>query len=141
MANAIPLPINPRRVFDRDSIYLYHIDLRSSDVKTAEMGDWLEGVADAVRKSNNELLLYIHGFNNSFKDAIKAAAQLVVDTAAGSGKQTEPWGPRAAVAFDWASCASMLKYEKGFQADLKMGENSAPKLAQLLCDLSNQVGA
>jgi esterase/lipase superfamily enzyme len=80
------------------------------------------------------LLLFIHGFNTSFKAAIRGAAQLAFDlkTDAGSYKG-------AVLAYDWASYAETLRY--GFlpgkgNDDRDRARASAGRLADLLRELA-----
>eukprot|EP00775_Hariotina_reticulata_P010563 gene10563-10723_t len=139
--------IDRGRVNDSNRHY-YFINLSRKDVQVrlptsggeeADKSWLLKQLGEAISKSGQrQLLLYVHGYNNHFDDAIKAAAQLVVDTAADRHHSNfDSYGPRAALAFDWASCADVSSY--GFvpwQNDLRRAEDAAPKLAKLLCWLS-----
>jgi len=114
--------------------------------------DFLERIREAIIASQKkELVLFVHGYNVSFADAIKSAAQLTFDTAQDysrqsslsssvSGPQELLLSQRVALAFDWASFGSLLRY--GFipgDSDLRRAKRSAKKLAVLLKDLSSYV--
>jgi esterase/lipase superfamily enzyme len=80
--------------------------------------------------SCHELVLFIHGYNVSFKGAVTSAAQLTFDT---SPKHSS----RTALAFDWASCHNLF----GYTADIKRAESASSKLLSLLGDLAQHLGA
>lgn len=84
---------------------------------------WLAEITQ--RASSHErpgVLLYIHGFNNSFVEAANRAGQLTYDLAF----------PGQTVFFSWPSQASLLAYEE----DGKHAERSAAALATLLDELT-----
>lgn len=120
----------------------YHINLDPNDIRVWDNGSsdtdltsFLGEVSTAIRESStNELLLYVHGYNTGFADAIKTAAQLVVDTDS-TGNTVGGYGPRAAVAYDWASCHDM----KAYGIDLTRARGAGERLAQLLVALANGV--
>ena len=99
----------------------------------------------AVQEANNnsgkkELVLFIHGYNVSFADALKSAAQLTFDTSQDYLQSHTLLDQRVALAFDWASCHALSSY--GFvpwNHDRERAERAAPKLAELLSDLANHV--
>lgn len=98
-------------------------------------------VANSVTK---ELVIFIHGYNTGFADAIKSAGQLTFDTAQDSSQSGSAalLNQRVALAFDWASCGALASY--GFvpwDHDRERAEQAAPKLAELLRDLANHVSS
>lgn len=126
----------------------YHINLNMDDIFVQPPSNqgpdtdrqwFLQQVKDAVANSETkELVLYIHGYNNSFEDAVKTAAQLVVDTAnLVTNGPSVTYGPRAVVALDWASCHST----KHYATDLVRARAAGPKLAELLYHLGGAVSA
>lgn len=89
----------------------------------------------ATRGGARELLLFIHGYNTAFEDAIRGAAQLAFDLASDEG------GYKGAVlAYDWASYGETLRY--GFlpgeelNNDRGRAKDSAGRLAKLLRKLA-----
>ncbi|MBI2826511.1 MAG: alpha/beta fold hydrolase [Planctomycetia bacterium] len=81
-----------------------------------------------LKKSGvNEALLFIHGYNVSFEDAIFRTAQLAVDLEF----------PGAPIAFCWPSHADPVKYT----FDEQQAEVSIPALRELLDGLATQSGA
>ena len=79
----------------------------------------------AARIEGQEVLIFVHGYNNSFEDAIKKAAQVKVDM---------PWnGP--IIAFSWPSYGDAINY----LGDEAMYQSSLPAFLQTLNLL--QVGA
>jgi esterase/lipase superfamily enzyme len=75
----------------------------------------------------HDILLFVHGFNNSFDDAVLRAAQLQYDL--------EFPGP--AVAFSWPSAASLNAY----QIDTQKAADSAAALAETIRNLLDQTAA
>ena len=72
----------------------------------------------AARMQGQAVLLFVHGYNTSFEDAIKKAAQVKVDM---------PWdGP--IVAFSWPSYGDTIDYS----ADEEMYEESVQTFLQTL---------
>ena len=61
---------------------------------------WREELGNSVRKNNQKVLIFIHGFNNDFVDAVTAAAQLAYDV----------HFEGTVVAFDWTSKHSLIDY-------------------------------
>lgn len=94
-----------------------------------------DDLSGATCSSLSELVLFIHGYNVSFKSAVTSAAQLTYDTSIRAGGQSTPARYRTALAFDWASRAAL----HGYFFDLRRAEASAPKLLDLLQQLT-QVG-
>jgi esterase/lipase superfamily enzyme len=74
-----------------------------------------------------DILLFVHGFNNSFDDAVLRAAQLQYDL--------EFPGP--AVAFSWPSAASVSEY----QTDTQKAADSTAALAETIRTLLDQTAA
>jgi esterase/lipase superfamily enzyme len=72
-------------------------------------------------------LVFIHGYNVSFEDAIFRTAQLAVDLKF----------PGAAIAFSWPSYADPIKYT----FDEQHAEVSVPALREVLQDLASRSGA
>ena len=90
---------------------------------------WLRDVAaQMAHASRRELLLYVHGYNNTFADAAYRSAQLNADLGIDG----------ATVFYAWASKANLLKYP----ADRAIAESDAEAaaLGQVLRDLQ-RVGA
>jgi len=79
-----------------------------------------------LKADSDSLLLYIHGYNQSFSDAVFKAAQIAYDSNFGG----------AVMAFSWPSAGNMFKYDK----DRESAEFAAPHLAQVLQFLTDQVG-
>ena len=74
-----------------------------------------------------DILLYVHGYNNSFNDAAVRTAQLAWDLG---------WtGP--AVFYSWSSSADVLNY----LADRNAAERTVPRLARFLIDLQAAAGS
>lgn len=89
--------------------------------------DFLDALKLQADKADDRgLLIFIHGFNTSFADAIKRTAQLAFDL---------DW-KGAAVVFSWPSEARLL----GFDEDLKMAEASAAPLRLFLQMLATRPG-
>lgn len=61
---------------------------------------WREEFAKSLRQNNQKVLIFVHGFNNDFVDAVTAAAQLAYDV----------HFEGTVVAFDWTSKKSVLDY-------------------------------
>lgn len=81
--------------------------------------DQLKGGADSV-------LLFIHGYNVSFADAVYKAAQIAYDANfAGT-----------VLAFSWPSAAALFKYDE----DRESAEFAVPHLAQTLRLLTDEIG-
>jgi len=113
----------------------------AADTPDPARQQFLSYLQQAVQKSaTKELVLFIHGYNVSFADAIKSAGQLAFDTAQDYLQSHTLLDQRVALAFDWASCSSVGNY--GFvpwRHDREQAEKAAPKLAQLLTDLASHV--
>jgi esterase/lipase superfamily enzyme len=84
-------------------------------------------------KEGEELVLFVHGDNVTFKDAVTSAAQLTYDT-------SPPGAPRTALAFDWACCKDWVPLSR-YVEDLARSTNASGKLLALLEDLSTKVSS
>jgi len=72
-----------------------------TDVSPQSRADFLDGVKTAVRSSaRGELLMFIHGYNTDFDEAMRRTAQISWDTRFGG----------AAVLFSWPSKPSVTGY-------------------------------
>lgn len=82
-------------------------------------------------KVDGELVLFVHGYNVTFKGAVASAGQLTFDTSREGPRS------RTALAFDWACC----KQDPlgGYIEDLKRSENASSKLLALLEDFAQLV--
>jgi esterase/lipase superfamily enzyme len=81
-----------------------------------------ETLIDALRKSGESILIFVHGYNASFKDAIFKAAQIAFDSNFGG----------EVIAFSWPSATHWVKYDY----DRESANYSVPALASLLRDVS-----
>lgn len=79
-----------------------------------------------LKAEADSLLLYIHGYNQSFSDAVFKAAQIAYDANFGGAVMT----------FSWPSAGNLFKYDK----DRNSAEFAEPHLAQVLQLLTDQVG-
>lgn len=79
-----------------------------------------------LKADTDSLLLYIHGYNQSFSDAVFKAAQIAFDANFGG----------AVMAFSWPSAGNLFKYDK----DRESAEFATPHLAEVLQFLTEQVG-
>src|SRR5262249_47780874 len=80
----------------------------------------------ALKRGADSVLLFIHGYNVPFADALFKAAQIAFDANfAGS-----------VVLFSWPSAGELVKYEQ----DRESAEFAVPHLAQILSLLSGGIG-
>lgn len=108
----------------------------ASDADRPAVEGWLKGLRQAIADSKQkELVIFIHGYKNSFEDCVKSAAQLVVDTDDAADDDSDTREPRAALVFDWASCDALQQYGM----DLIRARRASSKLARLLVDVGNVV--
>lgn len=93
---------------------------------TATLGDaaFYQGVADAGTKANAGALVFIHGYNVAFRDALRRTGQLAYDLG--------HHGP--AIAYSWPSKGQLFSYP----ADEATIEWTAPHLAAFLTDLAEK---
>ncbi|MCK1479451.1 alpha/beta hydrolase [Bradyrhizobium sp. 197] len=83
-------------------------------------------LVDQLKTDSDSIMLFIHGYNVSFTDAIFRAAQIAFDANfAGT-----------VVVFSWPSAGNMFKYDK----DRESAEAASPHLAQLLQLVSSDIG-
>ncbi|WP_167358233.1 alpha/beta hydrolase [Bradyrhizobium stylosanthis] len=79
-----------------------------------------------LRTASDSIMLFIHGYNVSFTDAIFKAAQIAFDANfAGT-----------VVVFSWPSAANLFMYDKDWQT----AEAASPRLAELLQLVSSEIG-
>jgi esterase/lipase superfamily enzyme len=63
-------------------------------------GEFMQALKQELEEGpDRELVLFVHGYNVSFNDAVTSAAQLTYDTSPLNAPL-----PRVAMAFDWACC-------------------------------------
>lgn len=98
-----------------------HVMLQS--LKAMDVGAWRAEVArHAVELGNPGILVFVHGYNSSFSDAARRAAQLAFDLKfAGS-----------TVLFSWPSRAATLEYT----VDEQSAEWSVPDMKDVLASLA-----
>jgi esterase/lipase superfamily enzyme len=93
-----------------------------------DKADFYRSLSAQLAKSESEAaLLFVHGYNVSFEDAIFRTAQLAVDLKF----------PGAPIAFCWPSYADPVKYT----FDEQHAEVSIPALREVLVDLAERSGA
>lgn len=98
-----------------------HVMLQS--LKPMEVGAWQAEVArHAVELGNPGILVFVHGYNSSFPDAARRAAQLAFDLKFGG----------STVLFSWPSRAATLEYTVDEQA----AEWSVPDMKDVLAALA-----
>jgi len=94
-----------------------------SDMEVLEIGTLRGKLAQQLRgDSNRDLLVFVHGFNVSFEDALLRAAQLKYDLNF----------PGEIVLFTWPSRGSLISYP----ADLSSAELSGSPLAEFLAAIA-----
>ncbi|MGD0189134.1 MAG: alpha/beta hydrolase [Rhizomicrobium sp.] len=90
----------------------------------APLGGFVAAVKRAGQASHcDNVLLYVHGYNNTFRSAVLRTAQLAVDA---------EW-PCAAAAFSWSSEGKFDRYA----ADIERSGYAAPALMEVLKALSD----
>lgn len=128
-----PTPIHKRGRVERPSLWKFqfkedqarHIVITSCDTRSVR--DWKQIAAEKLDEAgNNSALVFIHGFNVSFDDAIRQAAQI--------GRDLELNG--LVTAYSWSTEAAILKYA----ADEDSVRLTAPRLLSFLETLRD-VGA
>jgi esterase/lipase superfamily enzyme len=98
----------------------------------AERADW------QAELSANDVLLYVHGYDNTFEDALLRAAQLHLDLEF----------PGRTVAFSWPSLGEEVVYENddperakiAYHDDLKAADASVAALAETIQSLAESGG-
>lgn len=79
-----------------------------------------------LKSDSDSIMLFVHGYNVSFTDAIFKAAQIAFDANfAGT-----------VVVFSWPSAANLFMYDKDWQT----AEAASPRLAELLQLVSSEIG-
>jgi esterase/lipase superfamily enzyme len=96
-------------------------------------GNFASTVAAEIEANNRNLLVFIHGFDNSFEDAITRAA-FIREWYAASGV---PEADTTVVAFTWPSSGQLIASlpnppQGAYLADQRMAGLSAPHLAEFL---------
>lgn len=79
-----------------------------------------------LKADKDSVLLFIHGYNVSFSDAVFKAAQIAYDANFGG----------SVLVFSWPSAGSLLKYDK----DRESAEFAAPHLVQLFHLVMEEIG-
>jgi esterase/lipase superfamily enzyme len=105
-------------------------DIRIMNLEEVEHKKFFDAIRDkASGTPDKQVLVFIHGFNVSFDDAARRAAQLSYDLAF----------PGATVLFSWPSHNSAS--ESAFKDDQERADASAVILKRFLEDVSAQTGA
>jgi esterase/lipase superfamily enzyme len=96
-------------------------------IDTATVEDWRAQLAASLgENTEHDVFLFVHGFGNSFEDAVTRAAQIAYDI-----------GFKGTVAtYDWASKNETS--EAGYRADETIAQNSAAPFREFLTELSRQ---
>ncbi len=96
-------------------------------LETLDAAGFLRVLTDELRRADRqEALIFVHGVNNNFGDAIRRSAQFANDL---------DW-PGATIAFAWPANDGLLD----FDSDREIAEVAAPALAEML-DLIDRAGA
>lgn len=82
---------------------------------------------DAAVAPETQALLFIHGFNVNFNDAVRRTAQIAFDLQF----------PGVAMAYSWPADGYLVPNQVAYQGDFKDAQWSAPHLADLLMKLQN----
>ncbi|MFN5269605.1 MAG: alpha/beta hydrolase, partial [Hyphomonadaceae bacterium] len=85
-------------------------------------------LARAVADEDDSILLFVHGFNVKFDDALINAAQLYVDLA--NPNEATPFRPGAPILFSWPSDGQVAPWH--YYSDRKDSLGAAPRLAEFL---------
>ncbi len=104
-----------------------HFMLRRVEENSDKSVFYTHMAAELAEFDENAALLFIHGYNCSFEDAVFRTAQLAVDLKF----------PGVAVTFSWPSYADPVKYP----FDEQNAEVSIPALREVLDDLATRGGA
>lgn len=81
---------------------------------------------DQLKNASDSILLFVHGYNVTFGDAVFKAAQIAFDANF----------PGTVVVFSWPSAGQLLKYDE----DRDSAETAGPDLAMILRMLSEDIG-
>jgi esterase/lipase superfamily enzyme len=85
-----------------------------------------DALVSELAGGDDSVLLFVHGYNVTFADAIYKAAQIAYDANF----------PGSVLAFSWPSAGALLKYDE----DRESAEFAAPDLGQILQMLSAEIG-
>ena len=85
-----------------------------------------DALVSELADGDASVLLFVHGYNVTFADAIYKAAQIAYDANF----------PGSVLAFSWPSAGALLKYDE----DRESAEFAAPDLGQVLQMLSAEIG-
>jgi esterase/lipase superfamily enzyme len=85
-----------------------------------------DALVSELASGGDSVLLFVHGYNVTFADAIYKAAQIAYDANF----------PGSVLAFSWPSAGALLKYDE----DRESAEFAAPDLGQILQMLSAEIG-
>lgn len=109
-------------------------------VTDASMGTFGAGALNAIVNGADNLLIFIHGFANSFDDAIKRAAFNKAWFAAGGAA-----GDTTVVAFTWPSIGTVIEFGEDltepYKTDRKQAGNSGLHLAHFFLEVEKLVAA
>jgi esterase/lipase superfamily enzyme len=106
-------------------------DGQISQISEINKGDFSANVANELSSPGRNLLLFIHGFDNSFSDAITRAA-LNREWLAASGN---PAADTTVIAFSWPSKGQTISFpilQADYLADQNMARQSGPHLSAFL---------
>lgn len=113
--------------FHRSENPAKHVLISRLDTLAAD--EWLRRVQQTVaRSSEKEMLVYVHGYNVPFDDAMRRAGQLGYDLGYENG---------TIAAFSWPSLGNPAEYE----ADAANAEWTGPALERFLTRLADSTGA
>ena len=85
-----------------------------------------DALVSELADGDDSVLLFVHGYNVTFADAVYKAAQIAYDANF----------PGSVLAFSWPSAGALLKYDE----DRESSEFAAPDLGQILQMLSAEIG-
>jgi esterase/lipase superfamily enzyme len=109
-------------------------------VTDASMGTFGTATLNTIVNGPDNLLIFIHGFANSFDDAIKRAAYNKAWFAAGGAA-----GETTVVAFTWPSVGTVVEFGEDltepYKTDQKQAGNSGPHLARFFLEVETLVAA
>jgi esterase/lipase superfamily enzyme len=103
-----------------------HVVITALEALDQEQFEERARLARARDGSNDEALLFVHGFNVSFEDSIRRTAQFATDLEFGG----------VAIAYSWPSQGSLFAYHQ----DGDVSESSMFRLAELIALLRSTLG-
>jgi esterase/lipase superfamily enzyme len=103
-----------------------HVVIPEVEALDQEQFEHRSRLARATDGSNDEALLFVHGFNVGFDDAIRRTAQFAADLEFGG----------LAIAYSWPSQGSLFAYH----ADGDVSESSMFRLAEFIAILRSRLG-